>query len=386
MIKNLIFDFGKVLVDYDFEAFFKKYIPDINRCNAFTPVLYNEDIQRLLDREAKPFAEIMEEIIGLNPGFEQEIRMFNEHYTDIVTEEVNGMRELLTRLKEEGYKLYGLTNWCSKVYQTIEKYEIFKLLDGYIISSEEKVIKPEAEIYQRLFSKFNLNPEECIFTDDKEENIIGGERLGMRGIVFKNAVQYEKELRRMISDANDDMSWEVLESEYLYKRPWLTAKREHVKLPTGAEIKDFYVLEYPDFCNVIAITKDGKFLLERQYRHAQHFTGYEIPAGCVEVGEDPMEAAKRELYEETGFGGGEWSHFMTISPNAGACTNYSHTYLAVGVEQLSNQHLEESEDIKIILMESEEVFRMLKNDEFHQAMMAAPLWKYFSMNKPENDK
>lgn len=386
MIKNLIFDFGKVLVDYDFEAFFKKYIPDINRCKAFTPVLYNEDIQRLLDREAKPFDEIMEEIIGLNPCFEQEIRMFNEHYTDIVTEEVNGMRELLTRLKEEGYKLYGLTNWCSKVYQTIEKYEIFKLLDGYIISSEEKVIKPEAEIYQRLFSKFNLNPSECIFTDDKEENIIGGEHLGMKGIVFKNAVQYEKELRRMISEVNDDMSWEVLESEYLYKRPWLTAKREHVKLPTGAEIKDFYVLEYPDFCNVIAITQEGKFLLERQYRHAQHYTGYEIPAGCVEVGEDPMEAAKRELYEETGFGGGEWSHFMTISPNAGACTNYSHTYLAVGVEQLSNQHLEESEDIKIILMESEEVFRMLKNDEFHQAMMAAPLWKYFSMNKPENDK
>lgn len=387
MIKNLIFDFGKVLVDYDFEAFFKRYIPDTNRCKAFTPMLYNEEIQRLLDREAKPFNEIMEEIIGQYPEFEHEIRMFNEYYTDIVTEEMDGMRELLTQLKAEGYKLYGLTNWCSKVYETIRQYEIFKLLDGYVISSEEKVVKPEPEIYQRLFSKFNLRPEECIFTDDKKENIVGGEQLGMRGIVFKNAKQYEEELRRMISENKDDMSWEVLASEYLYKRPWLTAKREHVKLPTGAEIKDFYVLEYPDFCNVIAITKDGKFLLERQYRHAQHFTGYEIPAGCVEAGEDPMEAAKRELYEETGFGGGEWSHFMTISPNAGACTNYSHTYLAIGVEQLSSQHLEESEDIKIVLMESEEVFRMLKNDEFHQAMMAAPLWKYFALNKQlKNDK
>ena len=94
-----------------------------------------------------------------------------------------------------------------------------------------------------------------------------------------------------------------------------------------------------------------------------------------------MEAAKRELYEETGYGGGEWSHLMTVSPNAGACTNSSHTFLAVGVERLSEQHLEESEDIKVVLLEREDVIRMLKNDEFHQAMMAAPLWKYFAMDK-----
>lgn len=168
----------------------------------------------------------------------------------------------------------------------------------------------------------------------------------------------------------DPMAWEVIESEYLFREPWLTARREHVKLPTGAEIQDFYVLEYPEFCNVIAITKEGKFLMERQYRHAQHLTAIEIPAGCVEKGEDPMEAARRELYEETGYGGGEWSKLMTISPNAGACTNYSHTYLATGVERLSTQHLEESEDIKVVLLDEDEVVRMLMNDEFHQAMMA----------------
>ena len=183
-----------------------------------------------------------------------------------------------------------------------------------------------------------------------------------------------------MSTQKDPMEWEVLESEYLYKRPWLTARRDHVKLPTGVEINEFYVLEYPEFCNVIAITKDGKFVLERQYRHAQHLTALEIPAGCVEQGEDPMEAAKRELYEETGFGGGEWSHLMTISPNAGACTNYSHTFVAKGVERISTQHLESTEDIKICLTDQDEVIRMLKNDDFHQAMMAAPLWKYFAVN------
>lgn len=195
MIKNLIFDFGKVLVDYDFEAFFRKYIPDTERCLAFTPILYNEEVQQLLDREERPFEVIMEEIIAKDKDFEPEMRIFNEHYPEIVTNEVEGMYELLTKLKAEGYKLYGLTNWCSKVHLTIAQFPIFKLLDGQIISSEEHSIKPEPKIYQRLFDKFNLKPEECIFTDDRAENIEGGRRLGMNGIVFENAKQYERELR-----------------------------------------------------------------------------------------------------------------------------------------------------------------------------------------------
>jgi len=200
MIKNLIFDFGKVLVDYDFEAFFRNYIPDNKRLLAFTPVLYNEELQQLLDREEQPFEIIMEDWIKKNKEFEPEIRYFNEHYPEIVTNEVEGMRELLTLLKAEGYKLYGLTNWCSKVYFTMEQFPIFKLLDGQVISSEEKVIKPEPAIYQRLFDKFNLKPEECIFADDRAENIEGGRALGMEGIVFTDAKQYEIELRRILAN------------------------------------------------------------------------------------------------------------------------------------------------------------------------------------------
>ena len=225
MIKNLIFDFGKVLVDYDFEAFFRKYIPDTERCQAFTPVLYNEELQQMLDREERPFDVIMEDWIENHKEFEHEIRYFNEHYPEIVTNEVEGMYELLTQLKAEGYKLYGLTNWCSKVYLTMAQFPIFKLLDGQIISSEEKVIKPEPEIYQRLFDKFNLKPEECIFADDRAENIEGGSRLGMDGIVFKDAKQYERELREYLAFHQDTIvterlllrRWKPSDAEALYK-------------------------------------------------------------------------------------------------------------------------------------------------------------------------
>ena len=199
MIKNLIFDFGKVLVDYDFEAFFRRYITDEERCRAFTPILHNEEVQRMFDREEHSFDEIIEEMICQHREFEQEIRYFATHYPEIVTNEVEGMRDLLTRLKGEGYRLYGLTNWCSKVYLTMAQFEIFDLLDGYIISSEEKVIKPEEEIYQRLFNRFNLKPEECLFADDRAENIEGGRRVGMEGIVFTDARQYERELEEVLS-------------------------------------------------------------------------------------------------------------------------------------------------------------------------------------------
>ena len=225
MIKNLIFDFGKVLVDYDFKAFFRKYIPNTERCQAFTPVLYNEELQQMLDREERPFDVIMEDWIENHKEFEHEIRYFNEHYLEIVTNEVEGMYELLTQLKAEGYKLYGLTNWCSKVYLTMAQFPIFKLLDGQIISSEEKVIKPEPEIYQRLFDKFNLKPEECIFADDRAENIEGGSRLGMDGIVFKDAKQYERELREYLAFHQDTIvterlllrRWKLSDADALYK-------------------------------------------------------------------------------------------------------------------------------------------------------------------------
>lgn len=195
MIKNLIFDFGKVLVDYDFFSFFRKYVPDQERCKALTPVIYNEELQHLLDREEQPFDVIMEEWISQNSEFEKEIRLFIEHYPELVTKEIDGMNDLLRRLKAEGFKLYGLTNWCSKVHTTIRQFEIFKLLDGYVISSEEKVIKPEPDIYHRLFDRYGLKPSECIFTDDREENILGGRNVGMEGIVFVDARQYESELR-----------------------------------------------------------------------------------------------------------------------------------------------------------------------------------------------
>lgn len=187
----------------------------------------------------------------------------------------------------------------------------------------------------------------------------------------------------MTKTESDNRAWEVIHSEYIIDRPWLHARRDHVKLPTGAEHDEYYILEYPEWINVIAITADGMMVMERQYRHGLRRTDIEICAGVAEPGEDPLEAAKRELLEETGYAGGTWREFMTIAPNPGNMTNYSHTFIAEGVTRCSGQHLDRTEDIEVLLMSPDEVFAHLRDGAIIQALMAAPLWRYFYEIRPQ---
>ena len=129
----------------------------------------------------------------------------------------------------------------------------------------------------------------------------------------------------MENTINEEKKWKILSSEYLVQRPWLTARRDVAELPDGRVNHEYYVLEYPDWVNMIAITKDGLIIMERQYRHALGKTCFELPCGVIEEGETPLEAAKRELLEETGFSGGEWKEWMTLSPNPATSTNLVHS-------------------------------------------------------------
>lgn len=175
-----------------------------------------------------------------------------------------------------------------------------------------------------------------------------------------------------------DMTWKTLKSEYVIRRPWLTARRDTVELPSGAVHDEYYVLEYPDWVNVIAITRDGRFVMVRQYRHGLQRTLTELCAGVCEPHELPMDAARRELEEETGYTGGKWAELMTVSANASTMNNLTHCFLAEGVERTAGQHLDATEDVQVCLLDRAEVLRLLKEGMVVQSLMAAPLWKYFS--------
>lgn len=181
-----------------------------------------------------------------------------------------------------------------------------------------------------------------------------------------------------------DMTWKTLDSRYLIRRPWLTARVDKVQLANGLIVDEYYVLEYPDWVNTIAITRDGRFVFVRQYRYALGKTVDEICAGVCEKGESPLEAARRELLEETGFGGGEWRQLLTLSSNATTTANLTHCFLATDVEPVATQHLDGGEDIEVRFFTREEVFGMLQRGEIWQALMAAPLWKFFYETDRDN--
>lgn len=172
--------------------------------------------------------------------------------------------------------------------------------------------------------------------------------------------------------------WKTLKSEYLIRRPWLTARRDAVQLPNGEVNDEFYVLEYPDWINVIAITEESHFVFVRQYRYALDLDSIELCAGVIEQGETPEEGARRELLEETGFGGGEWQEIMTIGQNPSTCSNWTHCFLATGVKKLQEQHLDRTEDIDVMLLTRDEVLEMMRSGQLKQALMLAPLWQYFA--------
>lgn len=175
-----------------------------------------------------------------------------------------------------------------------------------------------------------------------------------------------------------DKRWKVLDRKYIIKRPWLTARVEKVQLPSGVIIPEYYVLEYPSWVNIIAITEEGKFVMIRQYRHALGRTDFELCAGVCEDGEDPIDSAHRELLEETGYSGGEWELLSVLSANSSTMTNLTYCYLATGVRKTAPQNLEKTEDLTVHLLSKEEVFKLLADDQIKQSLMAAPLWKYFS--------
>ena len=144
--------------------------------------------------------------------------------------------------------------------------------------------------------------------------------------------------------------WKLLDSEYLIRRPWLTARRDCVQLPDGTV----------------------------QYRHGLQDVFMELVAGTCEQGEDPLAAAQRELLEETGYAGGEWTPYGVLSANPTSMNNLSHIFLATGVERVAEQHLDDTEDIAVHLLTEQEVLALLRADRIKQALMAAPLWKYFA--------
>lgn len=177
------------------------------------------------------------------------------------------------------------------------------------------------------------------------------------------------------------MFWQKHNSEYLISNKWVRLRKDHVILPNKREIEDFYVIERPNLVHVIAITSDNQYILEKQYRYAINRECYEICAGLIEQGETPLEAAKRELLEETGYAGGNWIPYGEYAIDPSNMTDISYAFIAKGVCKIRKQNLDPTELISVETVSSNELFNLLQSGKIVSGLMAAPLWRYFAENK-----
>ncbi len=186
MIKNIILDMGNVLLDYNPNVILDRVCENTDE----KKVIFNElfqgpewimgDYGKITNSER--FDRVKER---LPAELHHKLKQCVEEW-DICMVPIDGAQEFCRRVKAQGYSIYVLSNACSKFYEYFPKHYDLDFFDGIVVSSDVHIIKPDIEIYKYLLDKYSLNAEECLFIDDREENVNGARMAGMNAVKFDN--------------------------------------------------------------------------------------------------------------------------------------------------------------------------------------------------------
>ena len=165
------------------------------------------------------------------------------------------------------------------------------------------------------------------------------------------------------------MKWKILSSEQIFRDKWFNVRRDRCETPGGKIVDPYYVYEFPTWVGAVPVTKEGKIVMVRQYRHAIQEVVVEIPGGVVDDTDNSnQDAIARELLEETGYSFSSYEYLGKISPNPSTNTNYLHMFLAQGGEKVAEQHLDENEEIEVLLLSIDELKQLVRENKIVQSM------------------
>lgn len=197
MITTIIFDIGNVLVDFNWKEYIASFgfSGEVQEKLAKATMLSREWDE--FDRGILEIEDIIQKFVQNDSTVEKEIRMICENVHDMLDRRDYAI-PWIQELKEKGYGVYYLSNFSRKAeIECAHTLDFLPFMDGGILSYQEKVIKPEPEIYQILIDRYHLIPNQCVFMDDKPENCEGAKKAGMYAIVFSTKEEAEKELFKL---------------------------------------------------------------------------------------------------------------------------------------------------------------------------------------------
>ena len=190
----VVFDIGKVLIDWDPRHLYRTMFSDAREMEVFLRDVCARDWILELDR-GRAFAEAITERIALFPHYEAEIRAFDERWHETNRGVIEGTMTILKRLQADGVPNYAITNFSAEKFDGARKaFPFLDSFDGIVVSGRERLLKPDAAIYNLFLDRHGLRAGDCIFIDDSIKNVEGARAVGMHGHHFLDAEGLAREL------------------------------------------------------------------------------------------------------------------------------------------------------------------------------------------------
>ncbi len=195
---KFLFDLGGVFFDWDPNHFYKNVFENIEEREFFLAEVCN-DHWNVQQDAGRSIAEAELELIPKFPHYEKEIKMYYKNHRKMIRGVFEESIDILKKLKDKNYECYVLSNWSAETFAGMtDDYPFLKLFDGLLISGEDKLMKPDSAIYELAKNRFNLNAEETVFIDDKQENIEAAKGLDFKTIHLTDPKNIEIEINQFL--------------------------------------------------------------------------------------------------------------------------------------------------------------------------------------------
>ena len=193
-VDTVVFDIGNVLVRWDPRFLYRTLFADAERMEWFLAEVCNHDWNMEQDR-GRTWDAAIAEAVGRHPGLEPEIRAFRDRWDVMIPGAIDGTVAILEALHAAGVALYAITNWSAETFPLARlRFGFLAKFRDIVVSGEERLVKPDPDIYRVLFLRAGVEPSRAVFIDDSPYNVAGAEAVGMHAIRFETPDQLARDL------------------------------------------------------------------------------------------------------------------------------------------------------------------------------------------------